>query len=147
MAESEHKFELVRIYAKDISFEAPMGASIYSTPGPAKTSVDIQTKVQPLDEDKYEVVLTIAVTGKKDDQTAFVIEVEQAGIFVTGVKDGALRQALGVLAPVHLYPYAREAIDGLALRGGLPPIVLQPVDFSAMYFEGMRKEKEAAESH
>ena len=95
----------------------------------------------------YEVVLTITVTAKVDEDTAFLVEIQQAGIFlVTGFNDNDLRRVLGTAAPTILFPYAREAIDALCIKGGFPPVMLAPVNFDALYQQALAQQAQGAES-
>ena len=94
----------------------------------------MNTKNSKVNDENFEVVLTITVTATLDEQTALLIEVQQAGLFLAkGIEGESLRQALGIMAPNLLFPYIREAIDSLAIKGGFPAISLQPINFEALY--------------
>ena len=98
-------------------------------------------------EDMHEVVLTITITTKQDDKTAFLIELQQAGAFVIkGYPEEALQGILGAYCLEALFPYAREVIDGLAIKGGFPPILLNPVNFNALYQQKVEAEKSGQEA-
>lgn len=150
MAENEQaaqQFGVQRIYVKDMSFEAPMGAALFGKQWQPQINVDLNTKSGKLGDDNYEVVLTVTVTGKLEEDTAFLIEVQQAGIFlVKGIEAEPLRQAMGIMAPNLLFPYVREAIDNIAVRGGFPAIGLQPVNFEALYRHAAAQAKADAQS-
>ncbi len=127
------QFALQRIYVKDMSFESPMEINMRSQGKPA-VSQDLHTVVGKLGDNHYEVVLTITVTVKQEDKVAFLCEVHQAGLFqVAGADEASLKHMLSSMCPSILFPYAREAIDNMAIRGGFPPLLLPPVNFDAIY--------------
>ena len=99
------------------------------------------------DQGNYEVVLTVTITSKIDDETAFLVEVQQAGIFfITGFEGEDLRRILGTAAPNILFPYARENIDSVCVKGGFPPVMLAPVNFDALYQQALTQaQNQAAE--
>ena len=94
----------------------------------------------------YEVVLTLnATVTNGDNETTFIAEVQQAGIFaINGLDEAALRHTLGAFCPNILFPYAREAIDNLVLRGSFPPLMLSPVNFDALYAQAEQRRTEEA---
>ncbi len=144
MAENEavqQQFGIQKIYVKDASFEAPMGAAVFSKPWQPKINVDMNTKNNKVNDENFEVILTITVTATIEEQTALLIEVQQAGLFLAkGIEGEALRQALGIMAPNLLFPYIREAIDNLAIKGGFPAISLQPINFEALYRQAAQQQ-------
>jgi preprotein translocase subunit SecB len=94
----------------------------------------------------HEVVLTITVTAKIEEKSAFLVEVQQAGIFFTsGIDAESLKQILATVAPNILFPYAREAIDNLVVKGGFPPLMLAPVNFDALYRQAMEQQAAGGE--
>jgi len=135
----QQQFAMQRIYNKDISFESPSTPDIFRKQWQPKVNVDLNTKSDKVDEQgNYEVVLTITITAKVDDDTAFLVEVQQAGIFmITGFEGEDLRRILGTAAPNILFPYARENIDSLCVKGGFPPVMLAPVNFDALYQQAL----------
>ena len=152
MAENEQvqqQFAIKRIYLKDASFETPMGAEAFTKQWQPKMSVDLSTKSNKVDDDNYEVVLAVTLTASLEEKAALLIEVQQAGIFlVKGVEGEDLKKMLGILAPNMLFPYLREAIDSLAVKGSFPPIALQPVNFEALYRQAAQQAQQpAAGSH
>jgi preprotein translocase subunit SecB len=146
MAENEQvapQFGVQRLYIKDASFEAPMGVAAFSKPWQPKVNVELNTKSNKVADDNYEVVLTVTVTAKLEDEAALLIEVQQAGLFlVKGIEGDGLRQALGIMAPNLLFPYVREAIDAMAIKGSFPAIGLQPVNFEALYRQASKQAEE-----
>ena len=139
----QQQFAVQRLYVKDSSFESPLGAEVFTKQWKPQINVDMNTKSDKLSDDNYEVVLTFTITAKIDDTAAMLIEVQQAGIFlVKGLEGEQLRQALAIIAPNLLFPYAREAVDSLALKGGFPALSLQPINFEALYRAAAQKAAE-----
>jgi preprotein translocase subunit SecB len=129
-----------KIYVKDASFEAPNAPMIFQDPGQPNIQLNLNQKVQTIGDNVYEVVLTVTLTCKINDKTAYLAEVQQAGIFgMMGFDQATLHAMLGTFAPNALFPYARQAISTLVLDGGFPPFVLQPVNFDQIYAETMRR--------
>jgi len=127
-------FQLQRIYVKDISFEAPLGAAAFTKEWAPAVNQDINTKTTQLDENNFEVVLTLTVTVKLAEETAFLIEVQQAGIFtIAGFDQAQMAPLLGSSCPNILFPYAREAIDNMCARGSFPTLMLPPINFDALF--------------
>lgn len=128
------QFGVQRVYIKDLSFETPMGFEVFTKQWQPQIKVDLNTRSSKAADDIHEVVLTITITAKLEEQTAFLVEVQQAGLFlVRGIEGEQLQQVLGIMCPNILFPYAREAIDNLANRGSFPALMLQPVNFEALY--------------
>ncbi len=138
-------FGIQRIFLKDTSFESPNAPQIFQGQWKPQINMDLNTKSNKLADDVYEVVLTLTVTAKNEDQTAFLAEVHQAGIFkIEGLEGPALHQAIGAFCPNLLFPYAREAIDSLVLKGSFPALMLAPVNFDAIYAQSVQKAQEQA---
>ena len=144
--QAQQQFAMQRIYSKDLSFESPSTPGIFKKQWQPKVNVDLNTKSDKIDDQgNFEVVLTVTITAKVEEETAFLVEVQQAGIFFISGFDGEdLRRILGTAAPNILFPYAREAIDSLVVRGGFPAVMLAPVNFEALYQQA-RQQAGAAE--
>ena len=134
------QMRIERMYLKDASFESPGTPSIFSEQWRPETKVDINTKVNNLGDNRHEVVLSCTVTSKRDgDRVAFVVEVQYAGIFVVeGAQGSQLNQVLGIACPTTLFPYARENLDSLCVRGGFPALQLAPVNFEVLYAQAVQ---------
>ena len=123
-----------RLYIKDCSFESPLSPRIFTGAWKPSMKVDLNNTVNKLDDDTVEVVLTISVTAELEGETAFLVEVQQAGLFIfKGLTDEQFGQAVNIMGPTTLFPYIREAIDALVVKGGFPAVGLQPVNFEAAY--------------
>lgn len=144
----QQQFVMQRIYNKDISFESPNTPDLFRKQWQPRVNVDLNTRSNPIDEQgNFEVILSITLTAKVDDDTAFLVEVQQAGIFyITGFEGENLRRLLGTAAPNILFPYARENIDSLVVKGGFPPVMLAPVNFDALYQQAVAKAAQEAQA-
>ncbi len=144
MAEQQNKAREVtiqKIYCKDISFEAPNSPQIFRQQWQPEVSLQLGNSAQTLSEGIHEVVLSITVTVKIGDKTALLVEVQQAGIFnIKGYGEKELAAMVGSFCPNILFPYAREAISDLVVRGGFPQLLLAPVNFDALYQQHLRQQ-------
>lgn len=123
-----------KIYIKDVSFEAPNSPAVFTKVWTPSLTVDLGQKVIELTEDLYEVVLTLTATMKSEDLTAYLAEVQQAGIFILkGIGEEKLMNILNVYCPRTLYPYACSAATEIVTRGGFPQLLLAPVSFESIY--------------
>jgi preprotein translocase subunit SecB len=142
---NEQQFLIQRVYLKDLSFEAPMGAKAFVTQVQPQVDQELGTETTRIDEDLYEAVLKLTVTAKMEDETAFLVEVQQAGLFyIKGVEDENLSRVLNTVCPQILFPYAREVIDSSLIKGSFPPIMLPPVNFDALFAQAMTEKKAQA---
>jgi len=133
-AAQEAQFKLQRIYCKDISFETPNSPAMFLGEWKPQMDMQLNTEMQKLDDNNYEVVLTVTVTVKSGDKTAFLAEVQQGGIFnIIGVPEEQMNPVIGITCPNILFPYAREVISDLVNRGSFPQLLLAPVNFEAIY--------------
>ncbi len=133
----EIKFDVRKIYVKDMSFESPKAPEVFTSADQTPT-IDVQMGLSHTlisEEGSFqEVVLTVTVTAKVKDQTIFLVEVQQAGVFqVEGVVTEELPLALEVACPNMLLPFAREAVSDLVGKGGFPQLLINPVNFEALY--------------
>lgn len=141
------QFALQRIYVKDLSFETPQGIEVFRQTWKPRVNLDMNTRQNRIDENNVEVVLTLSVTATQEDKTAFIAEVQQGGIFsVVGIPEPQLRQVMATVCPSILFPYAREAIDSLVIRGSFPPLMLAPVNFDALYVQALKQQQEKAQA-
>ncbi|WP_207060834.1 protein-export chaperone SecB [Motiliproteus sp. SC1-56] len=135
------QFSIQRLYLKDASFESPGAPKAFTQEWKPDVNLEINSRTRPLSEELYEVTLTLTVTVKNGGETAYLIEVQQAGLFqLKGIEGPQLQHTLGAFCPTILFPYGREAVDNLALKGSFPPLQLSPVNFEALFAEQMRKQ-------
>lgn len=144
---TQPNFGLQRIYVKDISFESPNSPMVFQKQWKPEVKMDLNTKNTKIGDNHYEVVVCVTLTVTVDGMTAYIVEVQQAGIFlVQGLEGGHLAQALSAFCPNILFPYLRETIDSVVVKGSFPALMLAPVNFDAIFAQAvMQKQKEAAE--
>ncbi|MEC9340787.1 MAG: protein-export chaperone SecB [Pseudomonadota bacterium] len=123
-----------KLYLKDLSFESPAAPGLFSGQVNPEININLGATSSALGGDDHEVVVTATVEAKKDDSVLFLVEVHQAGVFqVRGVDQQQLAWALGVTCPNILFPYVRQVISDMTVAGGMPPLLLNPVNFEALY--------------
>jgi preprotein translocase subunit SecB len=141
------QFTIQKIYVKDVSFEVPNAPAVFNEQGQPQLELNLNQKVARIAEALFEVSLGVTLTCKFNDKTIYLAEVEQAGLFgLGGFDERTLDMMLGTYCPNVLFPYAREAIGDLVTKGGFPPFYLQPINFEALYAEGLRRRAEQAGS-
>jgi preprotein translocase subunit SecB len=140
---SEKQFAIQKIYTKDLSFETPNAPKVFTLKWEPSLDFNLGTHVEALDDSMYEVTLTITVTVKIGDSTAYLVEVNQAGIFsVAGFAEQEMGPMLGSFCPNILFPYAREVVSDLVNKGGFPQLILAPVNFDALYMQHLQQTQE-----
>lgn len=128
------QFAIQRVYTKDVSFETPNSPAIFQKEWQPEIKLDIDTRSNKIADDTYEVILAVTVTATVEEQTAFLAEVQQAGIFTIGnMPEGQIAQMIGAFCPNTLFPYARETVANLVNRGSFPQLNLAPVNFDALF--------------
>ena len=138
------QFQLQKIYAKDVSFEIPGAPQIFQEDGQVEIKLNLAQKVENLSDGVHEVVLTVTVTATLGEKTAYLAEVQQAGIFsIAGLNEQSTHAAMNTLCPHTLFPYARRMITDLVAEGGFPPLVLQPINFDQIYAQRMQEAAQA----
>ena len=147
MSEENQQFAIQKIYCKDVSFETPNSPQIFTDKWEPELKIDLHTAVNPLADNVFEVVLTVTATVKVADKTAFLAEVQQAGIFnVAGFEKTQLDAMLGSYCPNILFPYSREMVSDLVNKGGFPQLILQPVNFDAVYTQHLQQRQAQQEN-
>jgi preprotein translocase subunit SecB len=127
-------FTIEKIYVKDLSLEVPNAPQIFLEREQPQVEVQLNTSANKVDEGIYESTLSITVTSKVGEKTAFLIEVSEAGIFqLRNIPDADLESVLGIACPNIIFPYAREVISDVLVRAGFPPMLLAPVNFEALF--------------
>ena len=140
------QMNIERVYVKDISYESPLVPMIFTEAWKPKVKLDLNTSTRALPEDRYEVDLRVTVTTQTEAEvTSMICEVTQSGLFtISGCEQDQLKQILATMCPNILFPYAREQVDSLMVRGGFPPIHLAPVNFDAVFAQAVQAEAEKA---
>jgi preprotein translocase subunit SecB len=141
MAALTPEFSLERIYVRDLSFESPRAPEVFREPWQPNIQLDINTRANNLGEERFEVILTLTVHAKAAaGQTLMIVEVQHGGVFrIRGMSDDRLRRVLATQCPGILFPYIRETVDSLVVKGGFPPLQLAPVNFDAMFEEALKQ--------
>lgn len=143
--QAQRQVLLQKIYVKDASLEVPQAPQVFTRQWKPAVDVNLSTRSEAMQDDLHHVVLTVTVTAKLEEDVAFLVEIQQAGVFlVRGFPDAREKQAvLGAYCPSILFPYVREAVSDLAARGGFPQILLQPVNFDALFQEHLARQQAA----
>jgi len=141
-ASSGKQFAIQKVYVRDISFETPNSPLIFQEKWEPETNMQLGNKAVVLAEGVHEVMLSVTVTAKIADKTAYLVEVQQCGIFnIAGYDPKELPAIVGSVCPNILFPFAREAVADLVTRGGFPPLLLSPVNFDALYAEYTQQQR------
>ena len=137
-------FGIEKLYVKDLSLEVPNAPQIYLEREAPQVEIQLGTSGNGLGDGVYEVVLTVTVTAKLEEKTVFLVEVGQAGIFrIMNVPNEQVEPLIAVACPNILFPFARETVSDAVTRAGFSPIVLQPVNFEAMYMQRLQEQASA----
>lgn len=142
------QFVIEKVYVKDLSFEAPNSPQVFLEKWAPEVKLQLRSNATPQNETIHEVVLTVIVTAKQGDKTAYLIEVQQAGVFnIKGFSEHDMSVMLGSFCPNILFPYAREVVSDLVTKGGFPQLLLAPVNFDALYSHIHNQKKSADTAH
>ncbi|MBS0906245.1 protein-export chaperone SecB [Pantoea dispersa] len=140
---NEMQFQIQRVYTKDVSFEAPNAPQVFQKEWEPEVKLDLDTASSQLADEVYEVVLRVTVTASVGEDTAFLCEVQQAGIFtISGIEGTQMAHCLGAYCPNILFPYARECVTSLVSRGTFPQLNLAPVNFDALFMNYLQQQGE-----
>lgn len=135
---------LQKVYVKDLSFESPRAPDCFSEDLNPETQLNIRSNTHQVGADSHEVTLTLTVEAKASDKTLFICELHQAGVFlIKGYGEQEQRMLVGSFCPSTLYPFAREAIADMVSRGGFPQLLLQPINFDALYAQALQQGSQA----
>lgn len=136
------QFTIQKIYVKDLSFEMPNSPQVFLEKWEPDVSLQISNSATALNQNTHEVLLSLTVTAKLKDKTAYLVEVQQAGIFnIEGYDEAQVAAMIGSYCPHVLFPYAREVVSDLVTRGGFPQLLLAPLNFDALYRQHLEQGK------
>jgi preprotein translocase subunit SecB len=141
------QFNIKKLYIKDVSFESPVAPELFANLANWNPHINMQinTETRALDDDIYEVVLSVTATATIEGKTAYLVEIKQAGLFLIKGFEKPLRDGLlGSHCPGALFPFVREAISGLVAKGGFPQLLLEPINFEAVYAQHLAKVRQNA---
>lgn len=146
--QAQPSFNIEKIYVKDASLEIPNAPQIFTDRTQPQVGIELSNRAQALENGIFEVALKVTVTSKIEDKTVFLVEVEQAGIFmINNVTDENLDMIIGITCPNILFPYARETVSDLVVRAGFMPVLLNPINFEALYAQQKAQAEAAAGKH
>ena len=138
-------FNMEKIYVKDLSLEIPHAPQIFLERDSPQINVQLHTQSAPVDEGLFEVSVTTTVTAKLGEKVMFLIEAKQAGVFqMRNVPTEELEPILAVMCPNILFPYLREVVSDVAVRAGFTPVLLNPINFDALYQQQKQQQAQAA---
>ncbi|TVR58005.1 MAG: protein-export chaperone SecB [Candidatus Competibacteraceae bacterium] len=138
-------FDIQKVYLKDVSLETPNSPLIFTEQWQPQSEVRLETGATPVNENLFEVVLTVTITSKLGERTAYLTEVQQAGLFtLRGFDDAQLGQMLHAFCPNLLFPFAREELSSLIGKAGFPALLLNPINFDAIYLQRLQQQQQAA---
>ena len=144
-ADAGPQLTVQKVYIRDSSFEAPGAPHIFQEQGQSRVELNLGQKAQQLAPNVYEIVLTITVTCKLGEKTAYLAEVQQAGIFgLSGFDPQQLDMVIGTYCPHVLFPYARQTISTMVEQGGFPTFLMQPINFEQIYADNLKRRQAQA---
>ena len=127
-------------YIKDMSFENP-GAPASLRPNNANPTLDVNVNVnaKPLSETDFEIELKLDATASRENETLFIAEVVYAGVFrINNLPKEHMQPVVMIECPRLLFPFARQILADATRQGGFPPLMIDPVDFAALYQQKMQ---------
>jgi len=137
---TQPQFSMEKIYVKDLSLEIPHAPKIFLERANPQIDVQLHTHAGSVEEGVHEVVVMTTVTAKIGEKVMFLIEAKQAGIFrMSNVPAEELEQVLAVMCPNILFPYLREVVSDVAIRGGFAPVLMNPINFDVIYQQQKRQ--------
>ncbi|MDD2833873.1 MAG: protein-export chaperone SecB [Methylotenera sp.] len=143
----EPGFSIEKIYLKDASLEIPHAPQIFTERTQPQVGIELSNVAQQIEAGVFEVAIKVTVTSKIADKTVFLVEVTQAGIFqIRNVPEENIAMIVGITCPNILFPYARESISDLTIRGGFQPVLLNPINFEALFAQQQQQQAEQADS-
>lgn len=146
MADNQQpQFALQRIYIKDASFEAPNAPQAFTKEWKPEIKLDLNSGARRLDDNHFEVFIKVTITATNAGETAFLVELVQAGLFgMMNIPEQQMKPMLGAMCPNILFPYLRENVDSLVVKGGFPALMLAPINFDALYQQRVMHEAQQA---
>ncbi|MEW5823750.1 MAG: protein-export chaperone SecB [Pseudomonadota bacterium] len=137
------QFSLQRVYLRDVSFESPNPMAALGLTEAPSVGVQVGNEARGVGENLFEVVLTITVTARVGEDTLYLVEVKQAGLFTAaGFEGNELGQLLGSYCPNILFPFVRETVADLVSKGGYPQLLLQPINFDMLYMQFIQQQQQ-----
>ena len=127
-------FQIQRVYLKDLSLEQPNSPDILLNQAQPGVEIQLGVDAKPVADGLFEISVTATVHTKIEDQTVFLVEAKQAGIFeIRNMQTDQLGAILGIACPQIVYPYLRSNVADIIQRAGFPPVHMAEINFQAMY--------------
>jgi preprotein translocase subunit SecB len=145
-ANTQPVFNIEKLYVKDLSLEVPNAPAIFLERENPQIDLQLHTSAEKVEEGVYGVTVTVTVTAKlpTKDKVLFLIEAKQAGIFqIRNIPEEEMETVLAVVCPNILYPYLREVVSDVAIRAGFAPVLLNPINFEAIYLQQKQQQAQA----
>ncbi|OIR19381.1 protein-export protein SecB [mine drainage metagenome] len=146
-ANTQPVFNIEKLYVKDLSLEVPGAPEIFLERENPQIDLQLHTQAAAIQDGVFDVTVTVTVTAKlaEKNKVLFLIEAKQAGIFqIRNLPAEDMETVLAVACPNILYPYLREVVSDVAVRGGFAPVLLNPINFEALFQQ--QKQAQAAEA-
>jgi preprotein translocase subunit SecB len=143
--EQQAIFNIEKLYVKDLSLEIPHAPTIFLERESPQVDLQMHTHSTPIEDGVFEVTITVTVTAKlsEKDKVMFLVEAKQAGIFqLRNIPQAEVESILAVACPNILYPYLREVVSDVVVRGGFSPVILSPINFEVLYQQQQQKTPE-----
>ena len=141
---TEAQFLVQKVYVKDISFETPNTPEVFRMEWKPVVDMNMSNEATPLGDNLFDVVLSVTLTVKIGDKTAYLVEINQAGIFmIKNLPEDVVGRMLAIVCANILFPFAREAVSDIVTRGGFPQLLLSPVNFDALYAQQQEQQPAA----
>jgi len=138
-------FNIEKLYIKDLSVEVPNAPAVFMEREAPQIDVNMSTESRALGNDVYNTSITVTITAKIADKTMFLIECTQGGIFrIQNVPQDQLPMVLGIGCPNIVFPYLRESVSDVVIRAGFPPLLLNPVNFEALFAQQQAAQQQQA---
>jgi preprotein translocase subunit SecB len=142
--EQQPVFSIEKLYVKDLSVEVPNAPAIYLEREAPQMDVNMSSESHAINDDMYQSSITVTVTAKVGDKVMFLVECSQAGIFrIQNVPQDQMPMVLGIGCPNIVFPYLRETVSDVVIRSGFPPLLLNPVNFEALFHQQQAAQQQA----
>ena len=134
------QFEIQKIYVKNISLESPNSPQVFREQWKPSVHMDIANSADELGDNLYEVTLSVTATVSHEEKTIYLVEVQQAGIFLMAdFPREIIGRMVATVCPNIMFPFVREVVSDLVTRAGFPQLLLAPVNFDALYLQHQQK--------
>ncbi len=139
---TEAQFSIQKVYVKDVSFETPNSPDVFKMEWKPVVDMHMTNEATSMGENLFDVVLSVTLTVKLEDKIAYLVEINQAGIFlIKNIPDDVIERMLATVCANILFPFARETVSDIVTRGGFPQLLLSPVNFDALYAQQQQIEQ------